>query len=635
MRDYDNPRPGSRAGITSALTTMTLRESRPTSISSFSDISASSTNIYSTHARRVRSVRKLRQILGPEDDTVERMDTTTEKELPLPPTTSTPLSSPFLSPPNNDHTITSQSPTSDFASEDEMGEKSTSLVYTRLVKLEKLKRRFGEEVPKELVFFDQPTLSYKGRSLSSPNVMNFAEKKDESFLGHIKNASTSTIPIANVSQAALRRSRAKLGAWKSKSKKQSGDIDRADNGNDEGWMRIIKGGKSLDAEVVNDSSCPVRLTSLEGSDWEYISKSNDRAFNVNFSDNAFMQPQFNTPNENSHVNLQGVQIVRSRSTLIIDRTSEDDERMQVHSTVESSNKSMLSIIMDSPIGSSSSGSSSGSSSEQLLNSLYPLAHRRSHDETLGNLPSQTDPARAPRKVRSAVTLASKTRNSATQQPPLPSSLSHSETTEPSTPSPTSHSSYHGKETSWNDENIGLSSEDDRRRGRSTSRGSKPKGPRPSSRSRPRTTDNSITTPTTPSSGFRHSDEAVEHWQLLERQHKVPDSSNRESNSVVSPILKSRTLPSRHSLPPPPPPTKASIPKPSDGTTDPPPPPSITGLTTLSAQKIIPKTAGTVIYFYHRGVVRLAVDDGTRGPKTVQTVHMRDVLNYLRDMRYVH
>lgn len=235
MKDHNPARPGSRAGgITSTFLAAGALHSHSTSISSFADLSASSTNIYSSHARRVRSVRKLRQLLGPDEDvgSTERMETSINKELPLPPP---PLPSPLITIPS-DNALTMQPPTplSDINSEDEEGERALSLVYARRVKLEKLKRRFGEDVPKELIFFDQPgplspTLNHKGRSMSSPNAMTFSES-DEISRGHTKNASFSTTNPANVPALALKRSKATnmLRLWKSKSRSEDSKLPELD-----------------------------------------------------------------------------------------------------------------------------------------------------------------------------------------------------------------------------------------------------------------------------------------------------------------------------------------------------------------------------------------------------------------------
>lgn len=156
------------------------------------------------------------------------MEFSIDKELPL-----TPLSPPLSSssrlsvPPNNESTLSLHSSLDNIPSEDEALEKSTSLIYARRVKLEKLKRRLGEEVPKELIFFDQPPLlsptsSHKGRSLSSSNVMTFAEHK-RSSRGHMKNA-VSVSTIGPTSGTTVKRSRAMLRLWKPKFKAGYTDI---------------------------------------------------------------------------------------------------------------------------------------------------------------------------------------------------------------------------------------------------------------------------------------------------------------------------------------------------------------------------------------------------------------------------
>lgn len=235
MRDHAHSRPVSiksgKSGITSAITTPATLHSHSTSISSFTDLSASSTNVYSSHTRRVRSVRKLRQMLGPDDESlggIERMEFSIDKELPLTPLSpSLPSLSRLSVPPNNESTLSLHSSLSNIQSDDETSEQSISLIYARRVKLERLKRRLGEDVPRELIFFDQtlpptPTSSHKGRSFSSSNVMTFAEH-ERSSRGHTKNA-VSVSAIGLPSGATMKRSRAMLRLWKPKSKSDYTDI---------------------------------------------------------------------------------------------------------------------------------------------------------------------------------------------------------------------------------------------------------------------------------------------------------------------------------------------------------------------------------------------------------------------------
>lgn len=266
----------------------------------------------------------------------------------------------------------------------------------------------------------------------------------------------------------------------------------------------------------------------------------------------------------------------------------------------------------------------------LTGFLHPPSLGNSHDKSLSSDGSPT--TRSIRKTQSAVALASGSRIQATttHTPPLPqTSLPHSarrqdgEFSTPSTSSPIQHPSPHrshhhghsrGETTIWGDEN--LISEDDRRTGRPPRRESRPKGPRPSSRPRSRTADDNVK--------LRNSDEATENWQLLEQQQKLaPDRPSLESSSSSSNSLPAST---QNSLGLSPPSTKTS----SDSSQGPPPTTVVSSL-----PKSSPKTMAAVVYFYHRGVVRLAVEEGAKGPKTMQTVHMRDVLNYLREMRYVH